>query len=199
MTEGMDRLPVRRLRGARQLTAVRLSEVDPNPHQPRKTFSDASIGELAESIARYGLLSPIIVRRGAGGRYELIAGARRLRALRRLGLDTADALILPPGDRDTALLALVENLHREPLGYFDEAEAYRAWMDEHHLSQQALSQRLLKSPSAVANKLRLLSCRPACVTCCKRRASASATPGRCSACGANSVSLRPRARSPRGG
>ena len=160
MTEGMDRLPVRRLRGARQLTAVRLSEVDPNPHQPRKTFSDASIGELAESIARYGLLSPIIVRRGAGGRYELIAGARRLRALRRLGLDTADALILPPGDRDTALLALVENLHREPLGYFDEAEAYRAWMDEHHLSQQALSQRLLKSPSAVANKLRLLKLPP---------------------------------------
>ena len=160
MTEGMDRLPARRLRGARQLAAVRLSEVDPNPHQPRKTFSDASIGELAESIARYGLLSPIIVRGSSGGRYELVAGARRLRALKKLGLDTADALILPPGDRDTALLALVENLHREPLGYFDEAEAYRAWMDEHHLSQQALSQRLLKSPSAVANKLRLLKLPP---------------------------------------
>ena len=156
----MDRPSARRFRDTRQRAAVRLSEVDPNPHQPRKTFSEAAIGELAESIARYGLLSPIIVREGVGGRYELIAGARRLRALRRLGLDTADALILPPGDRDTALLALVENLHREPLGYFDEAEAYRAWMDEHHLSQQALSQRLLKSPSAVANKLRLLKLPP---------------------------------------
>ncbi len=160
MTEGMNGLPVRRLRGVRQLTAVRLNDVDFSPHQPRRTFSEASIGELAESIARYGLLSPVIVRRSSGGRYELIAGARRLRALRKLGLDTADALILPPGDQDTALLALVENLHREPLGYFDEAEAYRAWLDEHHLSQQALSQRLLRSPSAVANKLRLLQLPP---------------------------------------
>ena len=112
----MDRPSARRFRDTRQLAAVRLSEVDPNPHQPRKTFSDASIGELAESIARYGLLSPIIVRGSSGGRYELVAGARRLRALKKLGLDTADALILPPGDRDTALLARVENLHREPLG-----------------------------------------------------------------------------------
>ena len=90
MTEGMDRLPVRRLRGARQLTAVRLSEVDPNPHQPRKTFSDASIGELAESIARYGLLSPIIVRRGAGGR-----GSRRTR--RRIWARSAKSGCAPDG------------------------------------------------------------------------------------------------------
>ena len=160
MAEGMEGSIMRRLRGARQLITVRLSEVDSNPQRSRKTFSEASIEELSESIARYGLLSPIIVRRGANGRYELIAGERRLRALLHLHLDTADALLLPPGDRDTALLSLVENLHREPLGYFDEAEAYRAWMDEHHLGQQALSQRLLKSPSAVANKLRLLKLPP---------------------------------------
>lgn len=159
MADRVDML-MRRPRGGQQLVRVRLSEIDPNPRQPRRLFPPESIGALAESIRRYGLLSPLIVRR-AGSRFELIAGERRLRALKELGCAACDALVLPAAGQDAALLALVENLHREPLGYFEEAEAYRAWMDEHGLRQEELAARLLKSPSAVANKLRLLKLPPA--------------------------------------
>ena len=160
MADRVDMPLMRRLRGEQQLVRVRLSDIDPNPRQPRRRFPTESIDALAESIRRYGLLSPLIVKR-TGSRFELVAGERRLRALQRLGCAACDALILPDTGQDTALLALVENLHREPLGYFEEAEAYRAWMDEHHLRQEELAERLLKSPSAVANKLRLLKLSPA--------------------------------------
>ena len=160
MVERVDMPLMRRLRGGPQLVRVRLSEIDPNPRQPRRAFPPESIDTLAESIRRYGLLSPLIVRRSES-RFELIAGERRLRALKQLNCPACDALILPDAGQDTALLALVENLHREPLGYFEEAEAYRAWMDEHGLRQEELAARLLKSPSAVANKLRLLKLPPA--------------------------------------
>ena len=160
MADRVDMPLMRRLRGEQQLVRVRLSDIDPNPRQPRRRFPAESIDALAESIRRYGLLSPLIVKR-TGSRFELVAGERRLRALKRLGCAACDALILPDTGQDTALLALVENLHREPLGYFEEAEAYRAWMDEHHLRQEELAERLLKSPSAVANKLRLLKLSPA--------------------------------------
>ncbi|MBR3505231.1 MAG: ParB/RepB/Spo0J family partition protein [Clostridia bacterium] len=159
MADRVDMPLMRRLKGGQQLVRVRLSDIDPNPRQPRRRFPAESIGELAESIRRYGLLSPLIVRR-AGSRFELVAGERRLRALERLGCAACDALILPDAGQDTALLALVENLHREPLGFFEEAEAYRAWMEEHGLRQEELAARLLKSPSAVANKLRLLKLPP---------------------------------------
>ena len=161
MADRMDMPLMRRLRGAQQLVRVRLDEIDPNPRQPRRSFPEESIASLAESIRRYGLLSPLILRRTAQGRCQLVAGERRLRALRQLNAGAADALILPDTGQDTALLALIENLHREPLGYFEEAEAYRAWMDEHGLRQEELAERLLKSPSAVANKLRLLKLPPA--------------------------------------
>ena len=159
MADRVDMPLMRRLKGGQQLVRVRLSDIDPNPRQPRRSFPPASIDALAESIRRYGLLSPLIVRRAAG-RYELVAGERRLRALRQLNMAWTDALILPEAGQDTALLALVENLHREPLGYFEEAEAYRAWMEEHRLRQDELAARLLRSPSAVANKLRLLKLPP---------------------------------------
>ncbi|MBO4299811.1 MAG: ParB/RepB/Spo0J family partition protein [Clostridia bacterium] len=161
MTDRMDMPLIRRLRGARQLVRARLADIDPNPRQPRRCFPQASISALAESIRRHGLLEPLLVRRAATGRYELIAGERRLRALKQLGVEAADALVLPENGQDEAIVALVENLHREPLGYFEEAEAYRAWMDEHGLSQEELAARLVRSPSAVANKLRLLKLPPA--------------------------------------
>ena len=160
MTDRMDRPLARRIRGSQQLLRVKIADISPNPHQPRRVFSQASISALADSIRRFGLLSPLLVRRTGGGKYELIAGERRLRALRELRADSVDALVLPDGAQDVALMALVENLHREPLGYFDEAEAYRAWMDAHGLSQEALAEKLGKSPSAVANKLRLLRLPP---------------------------------------
>ena len=159
MTEGTAMSLMKRLRGARQLARVRLSEIDSNPRRPRRSFPPESIAGLAESIRRYGLLSPLILRR-EGDRFQLIAGERRLRAMERLHWAACDALLLPDAGQDTALLALVENLHREPLGYFEEAEAYRAWMEEHRLRQDELAARLLRSPSAVANKLRLLKLPP---------------------------------------
>lgn len=141
------------------LFRVRLSEIHPNPAQPRKSFSENAITELAGSIRRYGLLSPLVVRR-AGTGYELIAGERRMRALRLLGEEETEAVVLDASDRDSALIALIENLQRENLSFFEEAEAYQALLSGHHLTREELAARLCRSPSAVANKLRLLKLPP---------------------------------------
>lgn len=140
---------------SRCLVRVPIELVQAAPHQPRQAFSQSSIAELAASIARYGLLSPLVVRAVPDG-YQLIAGERRLRALKLLGAGRADALVLPVGDCDAALMALAENLQREDLHYLEEAAAYRALIEQYHLSQQELANRLGKSQSGVANKLRLL-------------------------------------------
>ena len=145
-----------RLAGARPLIRVDLQSLAPNPYQPRREFSEDSIADLAQSIRRYGLLSPLLVRRISAGRYELIAGERRLRALIMLGQKSADAIVISAFDCDSALIALIENLQREDLHYLDEAEAYRTILIEHGITQEALAHRLGKSPSAVANRLRLL-------------------------------------------
>lgn len=159
MAERMENMLMRRTRGGRQLTRIRLDEIVPNPAQPRRVFSENAIVELAGSIRRYGLLSPVIVRRTAEG-YELIAGERRLRALRLLGEEETDAQVLTACDRESALIALVENVQRENLGFFEEAEAYQALLTEHGLSREELAARLSRSPSAVANRLRLLKLPP---------------------------------------
>ena len=145
-----------RFTGMRPVIRVDLKSLAPNPYQPRKTFSERSIAELAQSIRQYGLLSPLLVRRVGAGRYELIAGERRLRALRLIGQKSADAIVVSAFDCDSALLALIENLQRESLHYLEEAEACQAILVEHGLTQEALARRLGRSPSAVANRLRLL-------------------------------------------
>ena len=145
-----------RLPASRALVRVELAALAPNPFQPRQEFSERAIAELADSIRQYGLLSPLLVRRVGPGRYELIAGERRLRALRLLGQKTADAIVVSAFDCDSALLALIENLQRESLHYLEEAEACQAILSEHGLTQEALARRLGRSPSAVANRLRLL-------------------------------------------
>ena len=141
---------------APRLYRVNLSDIQPNPYQPRRTFSQASVAELAASIRQYGLISPISVRRNARGQLELIAGERRLRALEMLGEQTTDVILMSAYDEDCALMALIENIQRENLNCFEEAEAYRAAMREHGLSQEELAQRLGRSPSCIANRLRLL-------------------------------------------
>lgn len=160
MAERIETGLVRRTRGARQLTRIRLEDIRANPDQPRKAFSENAIVELAGSIRRYGLLSPLTVRKGGSGGYELIAGERRLRALRLLGESETDALVLDVRDRDSALIALIENLQRENLSFFEEAEAYQALLDGHGLSREELAGRLSRSQSAVANRLRLLKLPP---------------------------------------
>ncbi len=160
MAERTESLFVRRTRGGRQLTRISLASLSPNPAQPRRIFSENALQELASSIRRYGLLSPLIVRRTGPDSYELIAGERRLRALRMLGEEESDAIVLTATDRESALMALIENLQREDLDFFEEAEAYQTLLAEHGLTREELACRLSRSPSAVANRLRLLKLPP---------------------------------------
>ena len=139
----------------RRISRIPLESIEPNPAQPRRQLDDEALRQLAESIRRHGLLTPILVR-AEGGRYMLVAGQRRMRALELLGRRFADAIVLPSDACDGALIALVENLQREALHYLDEAEAYRRILDEHPITQERLAASLSVSPSALANKLRLL-------------------------------------------
>ena len=134
---------------------IAIDAILPNPDQPRRRVSAESVSQLAESIRRHGQLSPILVR-AAGQRYQLIAGQRRLKALRLLGRTSAEAIVLDAGDCDSALIALVENLQREQLHFLDEAEACRRILDSHPITQERLAASLSVSPSALANRLRLL-------------------------------------------
>lgn len=140
----------------RRIVRIEINCIDVSPYQPRREVDDVAIERLAESIRQYGLLSPLLVRRCGGGHYELIAGERRLRAMCLLGWSHADAIVTAALDQDSALIGLVENLQREDLHFLDEAEACRRILREYKLNQEELAAALGKSPSALANLLRLL-------------------------------------------
>lgn len=140
----------------RSLTRVPLRCVHPGPDQPRRAFSAESIEQLADSIQLHGLISPLLVRAEGGGQYALIAGERRLRALKLLNRQWAEAIVLTGSACDLALIALVENLQREDLHYLDVAAACRRILDSQPLTQEQLAMGLSCSPSALANRLRLL-------------------------------------------
>lgn len=140
----------------RTIARIPIDSICISPFQPRRAFHESSIAELAESIRQHGLLTPLLVRRIAAGQYELIAGERRLRALTMLNCAFAESIIVSAFDCDSALMALVENLQREDLHYLDEAEACRSILDAHHITQEQLARSLSISPSALANRLRLL-------------------------------------------
>lgn len=129
--------------------------ISPNPNQPRKQFSQPELEELASSIQTLGLLQPLTVRRRDGA-WELVAGERRLRAAKLAGLDEVPCLSIQTDSQSSSLLALVENLQRRNLDFWEEALALRRLIDTFHLSQEEVARRLGKSQSAVANKLRLL-------------------------------------------
>lgn len=135
--------------------------IAPNPDQPRRSFDEASIAELASSIRQVGLIQPLLVRRTASG-YELIAGERRLRAVISLGYKTVRCLVDTGADsEDSAVMAITENLQRRDLHYFEEAECYDSLLKKLCLTQEQLAERLGKSQSFIANKLRLLKLSPA--------------------------------------
>lgn len=142
----------------RQVCSLEMEKIRPNPGQPRKEFGEMALLELASSIRQHGLLQPITVRE-RDGEYEIIMGERRYRACQILGCTHIDAFILPATDKESAELALIENLQREDLHYFEEAEAY-ADLIQRGMTQEALARRIGKSPSGVANKLRLLRLSP---------------------------------------
>lgn len=154
----MEVLP---LPASRAVTHIPLDRIDPDPNRPRRRVDPQSVQRLAGSIRLHGLLSPLLVRSEPGGRFRLVAGTRRLLALRLLGQEHADAIVLTGSDCDLALIALVENLQREQLHYLDVAAACRRILDRYPITQERLAASLSCSPSALANRLRLLRLPPA--------------------------------------
>ena len=142
--------------GCHTIVCIPLARIREAPNAPRGAFPEESIERLADSIRLHGLLSPLLVKSADDGRYLLIAGARRLRALRRLNRSRAEAIVLTGSPCDCALIALVENLQREQLHYLDVALACRAILDRYPITQERLAVSLSVSPSALANRLRLL-------------------------------------------
>jgi ParB family chromosome partitioning protein len=134
---------------------IPLDAIVPNPHQPRKQFTEASLNDLAASLKSTGLIQPIIVRQ-AGDEYQLIAGERRWRAAKLAGLATVPALIRDVDGYTQAQMALVENIQREDLNPLDRAAAYRTLMDQLGLTQAELASRLGEDRSSIANHLRIL-------------------------------------------
>jgi len=141
---------------ANTLEIIPVDYIRPNPYQPRRVFSEESLNELAHSIKQYGLLQPITVRKLSHNYYEIIAGERRWRAVCKAGFTHIKAVVQPAVDEDSALIALIENLQREDLHFFEEAEGYQSLMKEHGLTQEELARRLGMNQSTVANKMRIL-------------------------------------------
>ena len=140
-----------------QVFQIPVISIKPNPNQPRHRFDDDMLTELAESIRLYGIMQPISVRLIDANNYELVAGERRLRAAKLLNMATIPALIINVTEKDSAILALIENLQRENLNYIEEAKGFAQLISNYGLKQQELANQLGKSQSAIANKLRLLS------------------------------------------
>ena len=134
---------------------IPLGRIRPNPQQPRRSFDEEGLAELAASIRSCGILQPLTVRR-AGEGYELVAGERRLRAARIAGLREVPCLVAQVGEEDSALLALMENLQRRDLDCWEEAQAIARLISRYGLSQEEAARRLGRAQPTVANKLRLL-------------------------------------------
>jgi|SRR5690625_5236269 len=134
---------------------IKLDEIDPSPYQPRTIFDEKSIEELSQTIKTHGVIQPIVVR-VRNERYEIIAGERRFRAVRKLDLETIPAIVKEFNDSQAASIALIENLQREGLTSIEEANAYQRLMKLHNLTQESLAQRIGKGQSTIANKIRLL-------------------------------------------
>lgn len=132
-----------------------VDEISPNPHQPRRIFDECELKMLSESIRQNGILQPLTVRKNGTG-YELIAGERRLRAAKLAGFQSVPCILIDVTERNSAVLALVENIQRQSLSFFDEAVAIDRLIDFYGMTQEDAAIRLGKAQSTIANKLRLL-------------------------------------------
>lgn len=135
---------------------IPVTNILPSPYQPRTTFDMTSLRELAQSIKTYGILNPVTVRIINGRTYELVSGERRWRAAKLAGLENIPAITVNVNDNDAAIIALVENLQRQDLNFFEEAEGYNNIMEDYNITQEELAYKVGKSQSAISNKLRLL-------------------------------------------
>ncbi len=139
-----------------KITYLSISDIYPNPYQPRKKFSEESLEELSSSIKSYGVIQPISVRKIEDDKYELIAGERRLRASKLAGLTLVPSILINTSDQDSAVIALIENLQREDLNFIEEAEGYSLLITNHGFTQQEVAEKVGKNQSTIANKLRIL-------------------------------------------
>ncbi len=140
-----------------ELLTLPIARVEPREAQPRKNFDEEALQALADSIAQYGLIQPIVARKLPSGYYQIIAGERRWRASRMAGLTEVPVRVIAADDRRTAELALVENLQREDLNPIEEAKGYKTLMEDYGLTQEETAKSVGRSRPAVANSLRLLS------------------------------------------
>lgn len=154
---GLDSLFSENSYGGNSAVELRISEVEPNKNQPRTSFNEEALEELAESIKAQGLLQPIVVRPLSNGGYQIVAGERRWRACRKAGLSTIKATVMELTDQQTAELALIENLQRENLNPVEEAEGYKYLIETSGITQEAAADKVHKSRSYVSNSLRILN------------------------------------------
>lgn len=139
------------------VTTLKVSEVEPNKHQPRTSFDDEALRELADSILEHGIIQPLVVRPLENSGYQIVAGERRWRAARMAGLSEVPVVIRELDDSQTLELAIIENLQREDLNVIELAHGYKALIEDHGMTQEQVSKRVGKSRSDVANTIRLLS------------------------------------------
>ena len=145
-----------KIRTESQILSIPQGDILPNPNQPRKRFDYDELEGLSQSIRANGILQPLIVRALENGKYELVAGERRLRAARLTGLTKVPCVVSDISETDSAIFAVLENLQRQDLDYFEEAEALAILVSDYHLGQEELCKKLGKAQSTISNKLRLL-------------------------------------------
>ncbi len=139
------------------ISSIKIADIEPNPYQPRKDFDQEALEELAQSIRKQGVITPVTVRRMVGGKYQLIAGERRYRAAQMAGLDEMPAYVRVATDSQVMEMALVENIQRENLNAMEVALSYSALIEECRLTHEQLSERVGKNRSTITNYLRLLN------------------------------------------
>ena len=154
---GLDALFNENATDEKGVVTLRLSEIEPNRNQPRTDFDEETLAELADSIAKHGLIQPIVVRPTSGGVYQIVAGERRWRACRMAGLNEVPVVIKELDDQKYYEVALIENLQREDLNAVEEARGYRTLIDTYGLTQEQVAESVGKSRSTVTNALRLLN------------------------------------------
>lgn len=154
---GLDALFNENATDEKGVVTLRLSEIEPNRNQPRTNFDEDTLSELADSIAKHGLIQPIVVRPTSSGVYQIVAGERRWRACRMAGLTDVPVVIKELDDQKYYEIALIENLQREDLNAVEEAQGYKTLIDVYSLTQEQVAESVGKSRSAVTNALRLLN------------------------------------------
>ncbi len=152
----MQTLKIEEVCGTRAVVDIPIEKLIPNPSQPRRDFDRERLSALRDSIIRYGILQPISVRRAEGGMFEIVAGERRWRAATEAGFLYVPAIIIDTDERESAELAIIENLQREDLNIFEQASAISSLINIYHITQDEAAEKLSVSQSYIANKLRLL-------------------------------------------